>query len=166
MCWQKTGHEACHHAAVFLSLHYYWQLLHAADRFVVYDDVNYIRQGSVNRNRILINSEPRYLTIPLDQPSQHKLICDTGLQTSPSWRDKLVKMIEITYRKAPGFTAVFPVIESIILHETDKMSLHMDRKGIGCQSIPAQLLRLESEIMQKWGDTREPVASRRVNHLR
>ena len=36
----------------------YWQLLQAADCFVVYDDVNYINRGWINRNRILVNGEP------------------------------------------------------------------------------------------------------------
>ena len=31
----------------------YWQLLHAVDRFVIYDDVNFIVRGWINRNRIL-----------------------------------------------------------------------------------------------------------------
>ena len=32
----------------------YFQLINAADKFVIYDDVNYIKQGWINRNRILL----------------------------------------------------------------------------------------------------------------
>ena len=35
----------------------YWQLMNAVDRYVVYDDVNYIKGGRVNRNKILIQRE-------------------------------------------------------------------------------------------------------------
>lgn len=100
----------------------YWQLIHAVDRFIIYDDVNYIRGGWVNRNRILINGEPTYITVPLHQASQNKRICDITLQSSPGWRDKLVKSVENTYRKAPFFTEVFPVVEQLIRHETDSLS--------------------------------------------
>jgi hypothetical protein len=100
----------------------YWQLIHAVDRFVIYDDVNYIKGGWINRNRILINGEPAYITVPLDQPSPYKHICETKLQPSTSWRDKLVKMVEMTYRKAPNFAEVFPVVEKIIRHETNNLS--------------------------------------------
>ena len=31
----------------------YWQLIHAADRFVLFDDAQYMRHGWVNRNRVL-----------------------------------------------------------------------------------------------------------------
>lgn len=33
----------------------YWQLLNAVDEFLVYDDVNYIKGGWVNRNNILLD---------------------------------------------------------------------------------------------------------------
>jgi hypothetical protein len=99
----------------------YWQLIHAADRFVIYDDVNYIKGGWINRNRILINGEPSYITVPLHQPSAFKRICDTTLVRWPAWRDKQVKMVEITYRKAPHFATVFPFVERLIRHETDSL---------------------------------------------
>ena len=99
----------------------YWQLIHAVNRFVIYDDVNYIKGGWINRNRILINGEPAYITVPLNQPSPFKRICDTTLQPSSSWRDRQVKKVELTYRKAPRFAAVFPVVERLIRHETDSL---------------------------------------------
>ena len=33
----------------------YWQLLNIVDVFVIYDDVNYIKRGWINRNRLLEN---------------------------------------------------------------------------------------------------------------
>jgi hypothetical protein len=100
----------------------YWQLIHAVDRFVIYDDVNYIVRGWVNRNRLLINGQPSYITVPLQQASQNMRICDLSLQTSPVWRDKLVKSVEIAYRKAPCFAEVFSVIKSVMGHETNNLS--------------------------------------------
>ena len=100
----------------------YWQLIRAVDRFVIYDDVNYIKGGWVNRNRILINGKPTFFTAPLHQPSPFKRICDTALQPSLVWRDKLVKMVEMTYRKAIYFVEVFPVVEELIRHEADNLS--------------------------------------------
>ena len=35
----------------------YWQVMNAADRYVVYDDVNFIKGGRVNRNAILMNGQ-------------------------------------------------------------------------------------------------------------
>jgi len=100
----------------------YWQLIHAVDCFVIYDDVNYIKGGWINRNRILINNIPTYITIPLHQSSPYKSICNTFLQPSFVWRNKLLKMIENTYRKSPYFAEIYPIVEKIIHYETDNLS--------------------------------------------
>lgn len=100
----------------------YWQLIHAVDRFVIYDDVNYIKNGWINRNRILINGEPRYITMPLRKASPNKRICDISLQSAPIWRDKLVKMVETTYRKAPYYGEIFPLVEDVLFYEADNLA--------------------------------------------
>jgi hypothetical protein len=100
----------------------YWQLIHAVDCFVIYDDVNYINRGWINRNRILINGTPTYITVPLHQSSQNKKISDTFLQPSFEWRNKLLKMIKNTYQKHPYFADVFVVIEKIICYQTDNVA--------------------------------------------
>lgn len=100
----------------------YWQLIHAVERFVIYDDVNYISRGWINRNRILSNGEPAYITMPLYQSSRNKRICETLLQPSVYWRSKLVKMVENTYRRAPYFGEVFPVIEKLIRCEAQNLA--------------------------------------------
>lgn len=100
----------------------YWQLINAVDRFVIYDDVNYIKKGWINRNRILINGAAAYLTAPLQHASPNKWICDSTFQPSFEWRSKLVKKIEMAYRRAPYFTDIFPVVEMLIRYDADKLS--------------------------------------------
>ena len=43
----------------------YWQLMNAVDKYVIYDDVNFIKGGWINRNRILVNGEVKYFNIPM-----------------------------------------------------------------------------------------------------
>jgi hypothetical protein len=64
----------------------------------------------------------------LKQSSSYKLICDIVMQTSPLWRHKLVRMIEMTYRKAPSFDEVFPVVEKLICHQTDSLSEYLSNQ--------------------------------------
>lgn len=106
----------------------YWQLIHAVDRFVILDDVNYIMRGWVNRNRLLINGKPAYVTVPLHQASQNKKIYEIDLLSPPKWCDKLVQMVEITYRKAPHFAEVFPVVEKLIRYKTDNLSNYLEHQ--------------------------------------
>ena len=100
----------------------YWQLIHAVDRFVVYDDVNYIKGGWINRNRLLINGEPAYVTIPLLQASSNKRICEIVLEPSHNWRKKFLKAVEMTYRRSPYFSEVFPIIEKVTWFESINLS--------------------------------------------
>lgn len=103
----------------------YWQMIQAVDRFVIYDDVNYIKGGWINRNRLLINGEPSYITVPLHQSSPYKRICDTALHHSAVWRYKMIKSVENTYRKALYFEEVFPIVDKLILYETEKLSNYL-----------------------------------------
>ena len=121
----------------------YWQLIHAVDRFVVYDDVNYIKSGWINRNRILINGVATYITVPLYQSSSYKRICDTQLQTFIKWSDKLLKKIENTYKKTPYFTEAFPIIEKIILYKTDNLADFLANQLIEL----SKLMNLDTEIV-------------------
>src|SRR6266498_1735594 len=95
----------------------YFQLIHAVDRFVVYDDVAFIKQGWVNRNRILINGQPSYVTVPLKQASSFRQIRDIEIDDSPQnreWPSRFLKSVDNAYRRAPQFTHVFPLIESVV----------------------------------------------------
>ena len=92
------------------------------DCFVIYDDVSYIKGGWINRNRLLINGEPSYITIPLKNPSPNKFICETSISENSMWRNKLLKKIETTYSRSPYFKTILPVIESVIMHPTTSLS--------------------------------------------
>ena len=51
----------------------YFQLIKAVDKFVVYDDVNFIKRGWINRNNILVNGKAQLFTISLNRASQNRL---------------------------------------------------------------------------------------------
>jgi len=92
----------------------YFQLIHTVDKFVLLDDVNYIKKGWINRNRILVNGGDFLFTIPLSDASQNKWINQIWIQDDPKWREKFLKVIQSAYSKAPYFPLVFPLIEKII----------------------------------------------------
>ena len=58
----------------------YWQLLSAVDKYVVYDDVAYIKGGWINRNNILLNGKSHLITLPLEQASSFKNINEIELK--------------------------------------------------------------------------------------
>jgi hypothetical protein len=100
----------------------YFQLINAVDKFVILDDVNYINRGWINRNRILVNNGDYTFTVPLKDASQNRKICDTYISDDTKWQGKLLKTIELAYKKAQYFDRAFPIITEIIQNEEKNIS--------------------------------------------
>jgi len=91
----------------------YFQLINAVDTFVIYDDVNYITRGWINRNRILVNGKAQLFTMPLVKASPHKYIKDITLHDLPIWKGKFLKTLNLHYRKAPFFQDTFSLVKKV-----------------------------------------------------
>lgn len=94
----------------------YWQLINVVDKFVIFDDVNYINKGYINRNKILVEGKPYQFTLELIGASQNKLINEIKIGQNSN---KILKTIEINYKKSPYFKNVFPLIKDIF-HQKEK----------------------------------------------
>lgn len=92
----------------------YWQLINAVDKYVIYDDVNFINRGWINRNRILFNGKDKMITLSLRESSQNKLIKEIELVNNEKEKIKLLKTISQSYQKAPFYNLVYPLIEEIL----------------------------------------------------
>ncbi|MBQ3241557.1 MAG: WbqC family protein [Oscillospiraceae bacterium] len=99
----------------------YWQLMNAVDKYVVYDDVNYIKGGWINRNSILMNGKAHLVNLPLRGASPNKLINEVMVDSNEAVRKKLLRSIEHAYQKAPYFQEVFPMIKQIVLHKQEDL---------------------------------------------
>lgn len=95
----------------------YFQLINAVDKFIIYDDVNFINKGWINRNRILVNGKDSLFTIPLKEASQNKLINSIEVNWDSAWKSKFLKTIEQSYKKAPHYQQVLPLIEGLLNSE-------------------------------------------------
>lgn len=99
----------------------YWQLLNGVDKYVVFDDVNFINRGWINRNRILINGKPSYFNLPLHKASQNKKINQISVDLSDELVQKMLKTLYLAYKKAPYFEEVYVCLENIL--RTEKINL-------------------------------------------
>lgn len=95
----------------------YFQLMNAVDKYVIYDDVNFIKGGWINRNRILINGQPAYFNLPMIGASPNKLINEVEVNTNKTLMQKNLRTINGAYSKAPYYKDVYPLIEKIMLYE-------------------------------------------------
>ena len=100
----------------------YFQMLSAVDKFIVYDDINYIKNGWINRNNILLNGNKYLITLPLLEASPFKLINEIQITDKQAQKDKLLKTIHHAYSKAPYFNDVYEIVEKTINHESQNIA--------------------------------------------
>ncbi len=103
----------------------YWQLLNAVDQYVIYDDVNFIKGGWINRNNILINNEAKLFNIQMQGASSNKLINEIEVSSNQVWKKKFLKTIENSYSKAPFYKDVYPVLEDIINYDETNLAKYI-----------------------------------------
>ena len=101
----------------------YFQLIQSVDAFVLYDDVNYMKGGWINRNFILLHGRVHRITLQLQGASPNVLINQVQVGNN---RIKLLKSIYQAYSKAPLFEDVFPIVERILLYEEKNLAKFLD----------------------------------------
>jgi len=94
----------------------YFQLLYSVDKFVVLDDVGFIKRGWINRNQILVNGMPALFTIPVKQSGSSQLICDVELADTEfrHWRESFGKTLKTEYARAPHFAPTMALIGQVV----------------------------------------------------
>ena len=125
----------------------YWQLMNAVDRYVVYDDVNFIKGGRINRNDILMQNQPGHINLILSGASPNKLIREVKVNNQSLTQSKLLRTIEQCYSKAPEFSAVMPILTDIITQTETNLSeyLYYSFQKIGAYlGITTQLIMSSS----------------------
>jgi hypothetical protein len=97
----------------------YWQLIHSADVFVVYDDVNYIVRGFINRNYILERGRPKLFTLHTQGASQNRLINEILVGGNAG---KLIKFFYHNYKQAPYFNSTMNILSDLLLTKETNLS--------------------------------------------
>lgn len=125
----------------------YFQLVAAVNKFVIYDDVNFIKGGWINRNNVLINKKSNLFTVPLNKASSYTLINETkiNLKFYNIWKVKFLRSLEQSYKKSPYFTDVFNLIENVLeINENDLIS----KLAVNSIKSVSDYLQLDTEICE------------------
>ncbi len=92
----------------------YYQLIRAADRFVIFDDVNFIKRGYVNRNNLLLDGKPYMFTLPVKNASQNRLISEHEVFELDKFKVSFLSVIKAAYHSAPNYAAVRDLLADIL----------------------------------------------------
>ena len=101
----------------------YFQLIFASDKFVFYDDVNYIKGGWINRNRILLDGEARFFTVPLRGASSFVPINRVGVnEQNAKWRGNMLDTLRMAYWRAPYRDSGVGLMEGVLASRCDSIA--------------------------------------------
>ena len=105
----------------------YFQLLAAADEFIFYDDVQFIKGGYINRNQLRNGA----FTIPLKSASHTGRIGEREVDPKgyERFRKKWLKGLRLAYGKEPYFDRAAQVVQKVV---TDDVTTVCD---LACASI-------------------------------
>ena len=94
----------------------YFQLIEAVDTFVFGDQIQYMKQAWVNRNRYLVEGKDFMFTIPVKKDSIYLNINERYIADNFK-REKLFNQFNSAYRKAPYFQETFELFKHIVNYE-------------------------------------------------
>lgn len=103
----------------------YFAKIATSDFFVFYDDVQFPKTGGTwsNRVKLLINSEPRWLTAAIDRAYQGtRAIHEMCFLEQNPWREKTIRAIELNYKKHPFYHESMDVVAPLLLSSENNIA--------------------------------------------
>lgn len=103
----------------------YFQLIRSVDLFVLHDDVQWIKGGWINRNRILLDGSPLLWTLPITKKSSYELINQCEVAKIGDGGGRILRQIRNAYSRAPFFDDVMPVVRDVINQAEKNVALYV-----------------------------------------
>lgn len=122
----------------------YFQLIAQSDIFVFHDDVQYIKGGWVNRNRILErDGRAAWITLPIAAASHKLPIRERRYLLGEGNAERVLRKIESVYFKAPCFGEAFSLVREVMsFHDPNvaAFNVHLlklvaERLGLRCRFV-------------------------------
>ena len=96
----------------------YFSLIKHTDEFILFDTVQFIRHGWIERNRILKPSNGwQYIMVPLKKHSRETIIKDIEINNDQQWKEKILAQLQHYKKQARYFSNVIDILNEIFSKE-------------------------------------------------
>lgn len=96
----------------------YFSLIKHVDKFILFDTVQFIRHGWIERNRILKPSEGwQYIKVPLKKHSRNTIIKDITIDNEQNWQQKIISQLQHYKKIAPYYSETIQLLSGIFSKE-------------------------------------------------
>ena len=137
----------------------YYSLIKNTDKWIILDDVQFIRHGWIERNRILKpNDGWQYISVPLEKHAREALIKNINIRNTEDWKEKILSQVGQYRKKAPYYSQVMPFLMDAFMFQTNSISLlnaHLLNKTCNYLDIPFHY-EIYSEMKLKIEPIHEP----------
>jgi hypothetical protein len=137
----------------------YFSLMHAVDRWVVFDTSQYIRRGWVNRNRVLTlgNDDWKYIQIPTKKAPRETPISRIEISTAADWRTDIVRNLDYyEHHKAPYYEPIREFVLSTFESESGLLSAQLNHM-LKCTCDLLQIEHAQFDVFSRMDLTIGPV---------
>jgi len=107
----------------------YFSLIKHTDRFILFDPVQFIKHGWIERNRILKQGGWTYVAVPLQKHTRETIIKDILIRPE-NWQDKLLAQMTFYKKRAPFYNQTLDVV----------------KQGISCSAT--DITQLNAHVLQ------------------
>jgi hypothetical protein len=104
----------------------YFALIKYADKWIIFDTVQYIEKGWANRNRIIHSNkaESMYFTVPVKAHAREVAFKDIKIVDDKKYIATILGQLAGSYKKrAPYFNEVYQLVLECLNHETNNLTM-------------------------------------------
>ena len=134
----------------------YISLIKHTDMFILLDEVQFIRHGWIERNRILKPLEGwQYIQVPLQKYHQKDLLKNIKINNEIDWERKILSQIEHYKKKAPYYYHAVDLLKNIF---SEKYSTIVELNNASLHSVCDYLsIKKDIRIFSEMGLSIDPV---------
>lgn len=102
----------------------YISLIKHTDQFILFDSVQFIKHGWIERNRILKpGGEWQYIAVPLEKHPLETNIIDIKIRNTEDWKNKMLSQLVHYKKRAPYYNDTIEVVKKALDIDTDSITV-------------------------------------------
>lgn len=100
----------------------YFSLIKQTDRFILFDTVQFIRHGWIERNRILKPGTGwQYIKVPVKKHSRDTIIKEISIDNNQDWQGRIFRQLEHYKKRSPFYEDTIMILKRAFEIETDSI---------------------------------------------
>ena len=123
----------------------YWQLMEKVDQWIIFDDIQFINKGWINRNRILhpnIEKDWQYITLPLAKKNQKDKICEISIDNQKNWYNEMLGKMSHYAKKTSYYNSTVNLFKQCV----DEDEIYLSDLLIKTIHVIAKVLNIKAKI--------------------